>query len=68
MTGPGGESACAIHEGMEPVTKTGTVCFECRHSYSDDQEILDTFREEFPGTKTDSADEVNFCPLCLHDW
>jgi hypothetical protein len=72
---------CAIHDNNEIVLSKGRVCFECKHSYLDDDEIKAAFLELMENTpsgqilpdsivilKGDTVDDIGFCPLCLHDW
>jgi hypothetical protein len=61
---------CAIHEVVEPFdTDEAVKCPECFHVYANDEAILDQYKETYPNQiLPSSADDVLFCPLCLHDW
>jgi len=74
-------SHCAIHDSNEITLYEGKVCFECKHSYPDDESVKAAFRELMENTpsgqilpdsivilKGDTVDDIGFCPLCLHDW
>jgi len=65
-------SYCYIDEAEEEITAESTVCFECGHVFRSDEEILKQYEQSFkelPHYKPkQNADEVFFCPLCLHDW
>jgi hypothetical protein len=66
------------------VVGESSQCFECRHIYRDNMAILAAWKEltqhaddQFGSaikmatadqTKIWTADDVPFCPLCLHDW
>jgi Fe2+ or Zn2+ uptake regulation protein len=64
---------CVIHEVDEPLTETThRVCFECGHVYETPtdveqlhREIADDYTIQVSGKK---AEDILFCPLCLHDW
>lgn len=64
---------------MEPVGEI--TCFECKHQYQNEQEVITTWNKEIvdhvldqwlrQGNKPNYAktlDNVLFCPNCLHDW
>jgi hypothetical protein len=77
---------CCYHHVDEPPPEGGAyfqVCFECKHGYMTEQELVDTFNAvmrqmnedaEKNGwtpiefVPVDDADQIFFCPLCSHDW
>jgi hypothetical protein len=61
-------SRCAIHEVDELVTDEGRVCFECKHSYVNDEAVVQMAIEQWSLSRDYSADMIFCCPLCLHDW
>lgn len=66
-----GEWFCFIHHEHEiPLTEPHWVCFECGHVYQTEQDLVD---DEFTANggdieKLPNADDITFCPWCLHDW
>jgi hypothetical protein len=73
---------CHIHDEDEKVIGSFLVCFECKHVYMTEQELIDAYNEvrelskaplKEAGMRTDhivpvtSADDVSYCGLCLHD-
>lgn len=72
-------ASCEMVEPIPPGTTVHIVCFECNHVYRTDQDLVDTFNDEIARANTiiepashlqfaESADEIRFCPLCLHDF
>lgn len=64
---------CHWHEVDEPEEGAYGVCQECGHVYQTEQDLRDAYAEsaDWPGESTDSAPEANeiyFCPLCIHDF
>jgi hypothetical protein len=73
---------CYIHNRNEIARPDGRVCFECEHSYPNDEAIREAFQKMLkqvgeegqilPNSivvlKGDTVDDIGFCPLCLHDW
>lgn len=71
---------CWIHDVDEFETPTTyRVCFECKHVYQAEQELVDAYNRvvtemnasgkgEEPISLRASAEEIYFCQLCMHDF
>jgi hypothetical protein len=66
-------SYCALHHKCEPNRKDDfTFCGECWHVFRTAKELVDTYMQEAPPRDTPrprpEAEDIAFCPLCLHDF
>jgi hypothetical protein len=63
---------CAYHEDDEDPAGAVRVCFECGHAYLTAGEIRQAWADGAPpelrGMPAPPAEEIGFCPLCMHDW
>lgn len=61
---------CSWHNKDEP-GKAYKVCFECKHAYQTIEELQETWMKESFITVTsppENLSQIDFCPLCLHDF
>jgi hypothetical protein len=63
---------CYIHDVVEPDQEDGIRCFECKHEYKSEEELVREFNKAMRSFIADRDDavtlkDVPFCPLCLHD-
>jgi hypothetical protein len=63
---------CYYHHRDEP-SSGYRVCGECAHTYSTADDLKQTYLDYAPAGLTIivedmTADEIYFCPLCLHDF
>ena len=64
---------CYFH-GDEPVSEGAyRVCFECGHCYPTADHLLNAYnteaaRYDLPHTPAVRPSDIDFCPLCTHDW
>ena len=65
---------CFVHDVNEADTRTSVRCFECKHVYLTEADMVETWNnmiEELgtgPSSKAKSVSDIPFCPLCLHDF
>lgn len=67
---------CYSHGTHEPVPESGAyrVCFECGHVFVTDVELRQAYIDNAPedtkvyADRLVSADDISFCPHCLHDF
>lgn len=60
---------CAYHNEVEETPEGSTTCFECWHTFKDDQAIVDAYNEwgsQYLTVK--EVDKIFSCPVCSHDW
>ena len=67
-----GDTHCYSHGVDESDAGAYRVCFECKHVYRSPEELQREWTENAPPDLRDEpappADEIGFCPLCLHSW
>jgi hypothetical protein len=65
------DDECWFH-GAEPIPHgCYRVCFECGHAFATAQELLDAERKicrEMGIRPSESAEDVDVCPLCTHSF
>ncbi len=62
-------SFCHIDDKEEKVTdETYLVCFECGHVYETQADLIKAWNDESEFKSRSDADDIPFCPLCLHDF
>lgn len=70
---------CSSCSRWEEAREEETCCLECGHVYKTAQELVEAYNREAdsindaydgppPVTYMEKAEDVNFCPLCLHDF
>lgn len=65
---------CALHNKMEEYDTESIICGECGHVYRTEDDIVKEWHEtmkDIPSAQllnVQTAAQVTFCPLCLHDW
>jgi hypothetical protein len=70
---PYGPDHCYFHGVDEPTDDdTFRVCLECCHVYQTEADLIVAANQaalEYQlGKVYASADEIKWCPLCIHDW
>lgn len=68
------DTYCWVHDELEPRSENPyLVCFECGHVYETEADLERDYMEERPKDTPITvtpvpADEIYFCPHCLHDF
>lgn len=62
-----GAAFCYIHAVHETAEQDDyQLCWECGHVYRSEQELVDEYAQA--GGRHRLAQDIMFCPACLHDW
>jgi hypothetical protein len=63
-------SYCWSHEACEPVREGDyLVCGECFHIFRTPEELVDALMATSePGRQRPKAEDIFFCPHCIHDF
>jgi hypothetical protein len=63
---------CFSHSVDEPVAGDDwhCICFECGHLYQTEDELVEAYNRggKLIEAEVDNADEIYFCPYCLHNF